>query len=89
MVRSAKIAAIKAQDFEKAAILRDQEKELTAQKEAADKEPKPPADIVSVVDDVGRLRWAGDAPAGPAAQARDRSRRAGRIRGIARPPARS
>ena len=56
MVRSAKIAAIKAQDFEKAAILRDQEKELTAQKEAADKEPKPPADIVSVVDDVGRLR---------------------------------
>ncbi len=56
MVRSTKVAAIKAQDFEKAAILRDQEKELTAQKEAAGKEPEPPADVVSVVDDLARLR---------------------------------
>jgi excinuclease UvrABC nuclease subunit len=55
-VRSTKVAAIKAQDFEKAAILRDQEKELTAQKEAAGKEPEPPADVVSVVDDLARLR---------------------------------
>jgi Clp amino terminal domain, pathogenicity island component/UvrB/uvrC motif len=56
MVRSAKVAAIKAQDFEKAAILRDQEKELNAQKEAADQEPKPPTDVLSVVDEVTRLR---------------------------------
>jgi Clp amino terminal domain, pathogenicity island component/UvrB/uvrC motif len=55
MVRLAKVAAIKAQDFEKAAILRDQEKELTARKEAAGPDPKPVADIVSVVDDLGRL----------------------------------
>ncbi len=56
MVRSAKVAAIKAQDFEKAAIMRDQEKELIAQKEAAEKEPKPPSDIVSVVEEVARLQ---------------------------------
>jgi hypothetical protein len=56
MVRLAKVAAIKAQDFEKAAILRDQEKELTAQKEAAAKEPKPPGDVVSSVEETARLR---------------------------------
>ena len=56
MVRSAKVAAIKAQDFEKAAIMRDQEKELIAQKEAAGKEPKPPTDVVSVVEEVARLQ---------------------------------
>ena len=56
MVRLAKVAAIKAQDFEKAAILRDQEKELTAQKEAAAKEPKPPGDVVSPVEETARLR---------------------------------
>ena len=56
MVRQAKVAAIKAQDFEKAAILRDQEKELTAQKEAVAKEPKLPGDVVSVVEETARLR---------------------------------
>jgi hypothetical protein len=56
MVRLAKVAAIKAQDFEKAAILRDQEKELTAQKEAAAKEPKPPGGVVSSVAETARLR---------------------------------
>jgi hypothetical protein len=56
MVRLAKVAAIKAQDFEKAAILRDQEKELTAQKEAAAKEPKPPGDVGSSVEETARLR---------------------------------
>jgi hypothetical protein len=56
MVRLAKVASIKAQDFEKAAILRDQEKELTAQKEAAAKEPEPPGDVVSPVEDTARLR---------------------------------
>ena len=56
MVRLAKVAAIKAQDFEKAAILRDQEKELTAQKEAAAKDPQPPGDVVSPVEETARLR---------------------------------
>ena len=56
MVRLAKVAAIKAQDFEKAAILRDQEKELTAQKEAAAKEPEPPGDVVPSVEETARLR---------------------------------
>ncbi len=56
MVRLAKVAAIKAQDFEKAAILRDQEKELTAQKEAAAQEPKPPGGVVSPVEETARLR---------------------------------
>jgi Clp amino terminal domain, pathogenicity island component/UvrB/uvrC motif len=56
MVRQAKVAAIKAQDFEKAAILRDQEKELTAQKEAAGQEPKPPGDVVSSAQETARLR---------------------------------
>jgi len=56
MVRLAKVAAIKAQDFEKAAILRDQEKELTAPKEAAAKDPKPPGDVVPPVEETTRLR---------------------------------
>jgi hypothetical protein len=56
MVRLAKVAAIKAQDFEKAAILRDQEQELTAQKEAAAQEPKPPGDVVLSVEETARLR---------------------------------
>jgi hypothetical protein len=56
MMRLAKVAAIKAQDFEKAAILRDQEKELTAQKEAAVKEPKPAGDVMASVAETARLR---------------------------------